>query len=93
MQRQGIGRLLVRAFLDEACVRELENINLTTDSFDNDGVNRFYQRLGFSLLRTYTTPEGRKMNEYIIALPAPFLPVPSWESAPYILSGRCSQVR
>ena len=71
MQRQGIGRLLVRAFLDEACVRELENINLTTDSFDNDGVNRFYQRLGFSLLRTYTTPEGRKMNEYITALPVP----------------------
>jgi len=86
VQRRGIGRLLVHAFLDEARRRELENIDLTTDSLDNDGVNRFYQRLGFSLLRTYTTPDGRKMNEYITALPVSFSPATSREGSPFVLS-------
>lgn len=39
-------------------------INLETDADDNDGVNLFYVKNGFTLARTFTTSEGRKMNEY-----------------------------
>ncbi len=67
-QGQGIGQKLVLAFLAEARGRGLEHVNLTTDRLNNDSANRFYRRLGFSLLRSYTTPEGRQMNEYAIAL-------------------------
>jgi hypothetical protein len=31
-------------------------------------VNAFYARLGFELARTFTTPEGRRMNEYVMTL-------------------------
>lgn len=86
LQRRGIGRLLVRSFLDGARQRRLEYINLTTDSLDNDGVNRFYERLGFRLARNYTTPEGREMNEYITALYVPFSSAASRESPPFVLS-------
>ena len=39
-------------------------ITLETDAVDNEEVNRFYQKNGFTLARTYETREGRKMNEY-----------------------------
>ena len=48
--------------------RGLQHINLTTDRLNNDCANRFYQRMGFALLRSSTTPEGCEMNEYIIQL-------------------------
>jgi ribosomal protein S18 acetylase RimI-like enzyme len=76
-RRQGIGRLLVHAFLDEAHRHELEYIELTTDAHNNDGVNRFYQRLGMSLGGTFSTPEGRMMNEYVVALSEPFWHAPN----------------
>jgi ribosomal protein S18 acetylase RimI-like enzyme len=68
-QSQGnkIGHLLVQAFLDEAARRGLSQVNLTTDHGNNDYANRFYQHVGFLLLRQYMTPEGRQMNEYIYA--------------------------
>jgi colanic acid biosynthesis glycosyl transferase WcaI len=37
---------------------------LTTDAVGNDSVNAFYTRLGFTMSRSFTTPEGRQMNEY-----------------------------
>ena len=61
----GVGRKLGEAFLFEAQKRGLSAVNLTTDALDNDRVNRFYQRLGFEKFRTFTTPEGRLMNEYV----------------------------
>lgn len=67
-QGQGIGQALVRAFLTEAARRGLSKVNLTTDKVDNDAANLFYQRLGFVCIRHFTTPEGRQMNEYEIAL-------------------------
>ncbi len=67
-QGQGIGQALVRAFLAEAAQRGLSRVNLTTDKADNDAANLFYQRLGFVCTRHFTTPEGRQMNEYEIAL-------------------------
>ena len=67
-QGQGIGHALVQAFVREAARRGLAQVNLTTDKLDNDNTNYFYQRLGFMLHQTFTTPEGREMNEYVIDL-------------------------
>lgn len=67
-QGQGIGQALVQAFLAEAARRGLRRVNLTTDKVDNDAANLFYRRLGFVCVRHFTTPEGRQMNEYEIAL-------------------------
>jgi ribosomal protein S18 acetylase RimI-like enzyme len=67
-QGQGIGQTLVGAFLQEAAHRDLRQIDLTTDRNGNDTTNRFYQHLGFVCERTFVTPEGRVMNEYVIDL-------------------------
>jgi len=44
-------------------------VDLTTDRDNNDKINRFYLSLGFACERTFVTPEGRTMNEYVIDLP------------------------
>lgn len=67
-QNKGIGRLLVKAFLEEASNRGLCQVDLTTDKADNDSVNKFYLNLGFTCSRSFVTPEGRGMNEYSIDL-------------------------
>jgi ribosomal protein S18 acetylase RimI-like enzyme len=67
-QGMGIGKQLVQAFLDEAALRGLTDVNLTTDRRNNEATNQFYLRYGFQLAHTYTTPEGREMNEYRIKL-------------------------
>lgn len=61
-----IGSGLVTHFLEAMRVRGVAEVSLTTDRDDNDRTNRFYQRLGFRVVRTYVTPEGRWMNEYLI---------------------------
>lgn len=63
-QGVGAGRKLIEAFLDESKRRGCKKVFLTTDGNDNDLVNAFYVKCGFSLRRTFVTPEGRKMNEY-----------------------------
>jgi ribosomal protein S18 acetylase RimI-like enzyme len=68
VQNSGVGRQLVTAFLAEAKERGLVAVDLTTDSMDNEAANQFYRKLGFQLSRTFTTPEGRMMNEYLIYL-------------------------
>jgi ribosomal protein S18 acetylase RimI-like enzyme len=68
---QGIGGALVRAFIDEAGRRGVRQVDLTTDQQDNQTGNRFYGSLGFVRERTFTTPEGRVMNEYVIDVPTP----------------------
>ena len=67
-QGKGAGKLLVSAFLEESKRRGLSQVNLTTDRNNNEAANHFYQKLGFSLSKSYTTPEGREMNEYAIDL-------------------------
>ena len=67
-QAAGIGTSLVHAFLAECRARGLESVHLTTDRSGNDCVNRFYLRLGFTIARVITTPQGRVMNEYRIEL-------------------------
>jgi ribosomal protein S18 acetylase RimI-like enzyme len=68
VQNQGVGKKLVHTFLMEAQKRGLEYVNLTTDACDNEGVNAFYKGRGFILDHSYTTPEGRMMNEYLYPL-------------------------
>lgn len=65
---KGIGKRLVEAFCQELARRGVHAVCLTTDRDNNDRVNHFYQKLGFCLSRSYATPEGRAMNEYIISL-------------------------
>ena len=67
-QGYGVGQRMVHTFLAEAAHKGSGHVNLTTDRLNNDSANRFYQRLGFKLYRNYITPEGREMNEYVIAL-------------------------
>jgi ribosomal protein S18 acetylase RimI-like enzyme len=61
----GLGGELVGAFCRAVLARGVRRISLTTDEVGNDRVNRFYERQGFRLARSYRTPEGRAMNEYI----------------------------
>ena len=68
VQGQGVGQMLIEAFSAEARRRGVKAYCLTTDRDGNARVNRFYQGLGFRLGRTYVTPEGRTMNEYVISL-------------------------
>jgi ribosomal protein S18 acetylase RimI-like enzyme len=68
LQGTGAGKLLVQAFLHEAGRRGCTRAFLTTDRDENEAVNAFYQKLGFSIERQYETPEGRRMNEYWVNL-------------------------
>ncbi len=68
VQGRGIGKELTLAFLDAARMTNARAVQLTTDRDDNETVNRFYQRIGFSLRREMTRPNGRNMNEYIYEL-------------------------
>jgi ribosomal protein S18 acetylase RimI-like enzyme len=67
-QGKGTAHALVQEFLSEARRRGLAEVNLTTDRLNNELVNRFYEQLGFGVVRTFTTLEGRQMNEYTICL-------------------------
>jgi ribosomal protein S18 acetylase RimI-like enzyme len=64
----GTGGRLVRRFVEEASSRGLRRVVLTTDRDGNDRVNAFYRSLGFTVARTFVTPEGREMNEYLLRL-------------------------
>jgi ribosomal protein S18 acetylase RimI-like enzyme len=61
-----MGGMLVNAFINEVKKRGGKGVFLTTDAQNNDKVNRFYQNIGFTLESSYATPEGRKMNRYVM---------------------------
>lgn len=63
-----IGRRLVQQFCRELASRGAHAVCLTTDKDKNDVVNHFYEKLGFRLVRSYKTPEGRLMSEYYLSL-------------------------
>lgn len=69
LQGTGAGKKLVQAFLEEAKKRGCTRVFLTTDQDNNEAVNAFYVKHGFSIERQFVTPEGRRMNEYWITLP------------------------
>ncbi len=62
--RKGVGTLLINYIKDDVDYSVYKYINLETDADGNEKVNNFYIKNGFILARTYTTREGRKMNEY-----------------------------
>jgi ribosomal protein S18 acetylase RimI-like enzyme len=63
-----VGERLIHAFCCELAKREIASVFLTTDTYDNERVIIFYERLGFRLARQFVTTEGRHMNEYEINL-------------------------
>jgi GNAT superfamily N-acetyltransferase len=63
---QGVGSSLVRAFIEAAEVLGANRVMLTTDAHGNDAVNRFYQRCGFTCIRTFKARRGRYLNEYVL---------------------------
>lgn len=67
-QGRGLGGQLLKAFIQESRKHGLSSVKLTTDAQGNEPVNRFYQKNGFELFRTYVGPENREMNEYITSL-------------------------
>ena len=71
VQAKGLGRLLVQAFLEEVKRRGGRGVFLTTDADNNEKVNLFYRKAGFSMESSYDTPEGRKMNRYILIFDDP----------------------
>jgi len=64
-QGQGLGKQLVEAFCQALVARGELAVCLTTDRDNNEVTNHFYQRLNFKLARSFVTPEGRAMNEYV----------------------------
>ena len=48
----------------------MEGVSLKTDAVENDKVNEFYRRMGFSVSRSFTTAQGRPLNEYGIRIDA-----------------------
>jgi ribosomal protein S18 acetylase RimI-like enzyme len=50
-RRSGVGRLLVEAILDWAATRDVTTVRLQVTS-NNDGAQRFYERLGFTFTGT-----------------------------------------
>jgi ribosomal protein S18 acetylase RimI-like enzyme len=63
-----VGQKLLQAFLGEMKERNVPAVCLTTDADDNEKTNRFYLKAGFMVARTFTTAEGRRINEYLIRL-------------------------
>ena len=64
VESKGIGSKLIDYLKNIVCFNTYAYINLETDADGNDNVNKFYQKNGFKLARTFTTAEGRRMNEY-----------------------------
>ena len=60
----GVGSALVGEVKKRVDFSTSFYLKLETDANNNDDVNAFYIRNGFTLHHTFTTKEGRKMNEY-----------------------------
>lgn len=63
-KKLGVGRTLVEEVKKRIDFSSISYLKLETDAENNADVNAFYLRNGFVLHHAYTTPEGRKMNEY-----------------------------
>lgn len=61
---KGIGTLLIDYLKKMIDFENYSYISLETDAENNDKVNSFYVKNGFELVRSYSTKQGRKMNEY-----------------------------
>lgn len=60
----GVGSHLISELKRRVDFEKYAYITLETDAVNNDPANQFYLKNGFVVERTYTTHEGRLMNEY-----------------------------
>lgn len=61
----GLGKELLRAFLEESWSRKARCVYLTTDAVGNEAANALYRDIGFQQSRCFQQPKGRWMNEYV----------------------------
>lgn len=64
IEGKGCGKMLVERFVAECSQAGISSVVLTTDAENNDRVNRFYQKIGFSKISTFERSQGRLMNAY-----------------------------
>ncbi len=60
----GVGSKMIDYLKSITDFNKYSYISLETDAKDNDSVNAFYAKNGFTLVRNYSTAECRRMNEY-----------------------------
>jgi glycosyltransferase involved in cell wall biosynthesis/ribosomal protein S18 acetylase RimI-like enzyme len=61
----GLGKDLLRAFLEQSWVRQAQCVYLTTDAAGNEAANALYREIGFQRSRCFQQQKGRWMNEYV----------------------------
>jgi glycosyltransferase involved in cell wall biosynthesis/ribosomal protein S18 acetylase RimI-like enzyme len=61
----GVGRRLMRAFLDQSRSKYAQCVYLTTDADANEAANALYRETGFEQSRRFLQRRGRWMNEYV----------------------------
>lgn len=66
--QRGCGRALVAEFLTRCSGSRAGAVELTTDAQGNEKVNRFYQNMGFRVVKTSERSGGRRMNHYEYSL-------------------------
>ncbi|WP_416906321.1 GNAT family N-acetyltransferase [Micromonospora echinospora] len=64
----GHGRQLIDTWWRRVRERGVYDAYLSTDADDNDRVNAFYRRAGWTLVGDYATREGRRMNCYAVSV-------------------------
>jgi glycosyltransferase involved in cell wall biosynthesis/ribosomal protein S18 acetylase RimI-like enzyme len=62
---RGLGKVLLRAFLERSWAKQALSVYLTTDAAGNDGANALYREIGFRRARCFQQQKGRWMNEYV----------------------------
>ncbi|MDC0304887.1 GNAT family N-acetyltransferase [bacterium] len=65
---RGIGGKLVKAFCLEMANGGFFSVYLVTDAAENDSVNRFYEKCGFSLEASFCRSGNRLMNRWVKTL-------------------------
>ncbi len=65
-QGRGVGKALIEAWVAEARRRGSAGCYLTTDKENNEATNHFYLRTGWKVESSFTPPEGRAMNRYVL---------------------------
>jgi glycosyltransferase involved in cell wall biosynthesis/ribosomal protein S18 acetylase RimI-like enzyme len=62
---KGLGKTLLRAFLDHSWARQAQRVYLTTDAEGNQAANDLYREIGFQQSRRFLQQRDRWMNEYV----------------------------
>jgi glycosyltransferase involved in cell wall biosynthesis/ribosomal protein S18 acetylase RimI-like enzyme len=62
----GLGKTLLRAFLQRSWSMDAQSVFLTTDADGNDRANAMYREVGFECARRFMQRRGRWMNEYVL---------------------------